>query len=178
MTATNWARLLLACTLALVVQDAVVNQVLVSGYHADLMVLIAAAAGVVGGPQRGAISGFVAGLAADLVLPLPYGLSALTFVLIGFACGLARRGSGEESRLWRGALCLVGGALGTLLYAFLGALVGQPGMLGAGTAEAVVIVAAGGLVLAWPAVSLMRWALAEGATNGPRAVPSGGSASF
>ncbi len=178
MTVTNWARLLLACTAALVFQFAVVDQVLVAGYHADVMVLLAAAAGVVGGPQRGGIAGFIAGLAADLVLPMPFGLSALSFVLVGFGCGLVRRGAGEDSTLWRGALCIVGGAVGTLAYAMLGALVGQPGMLGAGTVASVVVVAAGGLLLAWPVVAAMRWAFAEGAAGGSRAVPSGGSASF
>lgn len=177
MTVTNWARLLLVCTISLIVQVAVVDQVLVSGYHADLMILLPAAAGIVAGPQRGGVAGFIAGLLADLVVPTPYGLSALTYVLVGFGCGLLRRGSGEESLLWRGVLCLAGGAIGTIVFALVGALIGQPGMFGRTVAAAVVVVAAGGLVLAFPAVAAMRWALTLATRAGERhAVPSGGSA--
>lgn len=178
MTAVNWARLLLVCTVAFLLQVALVDQVVVAGVHADVMVLLAVAAGLSSGPQRGAVAGFVLGLFADLVVPTPYGLSSLTFVLVGFAAGLVRGDSDRGDTFFgRGVLCLIGGAVGTLAYAVLAALIGQPGMLGGATFEATLIVGLGGLVLAWPAVWAMDWALALAQSIGDRrSVPSGGSA--
>lgn len=178
MSLVNAARLLLVCIVALLVQVTVLDQVVVAGYHADVMVLLPVAAGLVGGAQRGAVTGFVAGLLADLVLPTPYGLSALTFVLLGFAAGMLRRPSGE-TLFGRGLLCLLGGAVGTLGFAVLGALIGQPGMLGGSTAEAVVAVALGGLVLVWLALAATSWAFVALSGTGERhSMPSGGSATL
>lgn len=179
MTASNWARLVLICVVAFVMQVGLVDQVVVAGYHADVMVLLAAGAGLVGGPQRGAVTGFIAGLFADLSLPTPYGLSALTFVLVGFGAGLLAAPRATESRLARGLTCLVSGGAGTLLYAFLAALVGQSGMLTSSTLEAAVVVAAGGLVLSWPSLAALSWAFSTPRGLGDRHVmPSGGSATL
>lgn len=178
MTATSWARLALVLLAALVVQVAVVDQILVRGTHADLMVLLVGAAGLVAGPQRGAITGFLVGLVADLVVTTPYGLSSLTFVLVGFTFGLLRLApTAREARSVQVALCVAAGAAGTILYAFLGAVLDQSGMLGRTALDAVVVVTIGGLVLAWPAVWAMRWTFqgVDRATAGYR-VPSGGSA--
>ncbi|MDA8296558.1 MAG: rod shape-determining protein MreD [Actinomycetota bacterium] len=179
MTASNWARLFLICVVAFILQVGLVDQVVVAGYHADVMVLLAAGAGLIGGPQRGAVTGFVAGLLADLALPTPYGLSALTFVLVGFTAGLLAAPRATESLLARGLTCLVCGAAGTLLYAFLAALIGQSGMLTSSTLEATVAVAAGGLVLSWPSLVALSWAFATPRGLGDRhVVPSGGSATL
>lgn len=180
MTATSSARLALVLLAALVVQVSVLDQIVVLGEHADVMVLIVGAAGLVAGPQRGAIAGFVTGLVADLVVTTPYGLSSLAFVLLGFGFGLVRLSPAvRETRSVQVAACVVSGALGTVLYAFLGALVGQPGMLGRTGLDAVVIVTLGSVVLAWPALVAVRWALAgtDRASSG-LAVPSGGSATL
>jgi rod shape-determining protein MreD len=53
----------------------------------DLVLLTAIAAGSIGGPDRGATVGFVAGVSYDLLLDTPFGLSALTCVAAGYAAG-------------------------------------------------------------------------------------------
>jgi rod shape-determining protein MreD len=53
----------------------------------DLMLLSAIAAGSVGGADRGATYGFVAGILYDLMLDTPFGLNALTYAVAGFAAG-------------------------------------------------------------------------------------------
>ena len=50
----------------------------VFGAHGDLLLLVPIAAGLTVGPERGAIAGFVAGLAVDLLVTTPFGLTALT----------------------------------------------------------------------------------------------------
>lgn len=178
MSLTNWARLVLLIIAALIFQVAVVDQVVVLGDHADLMVVLAAAAGLVGGPQRGAAAGFLLGLAADLLVITPYGLSALTFVLVGFVCGLLRStAAAREGGTLRYLACVVAGAAGTLAYALLGALIGQPGMLGHQGVDAVLVVFLGGVVLAWPALRAAAWTFrGTRATLEGYSVPSGGSA--
>ena len=129
------------------------------------------------GPERGAIAGFVAGLAADLVVNLPYGLSPLTFVLVGFATGLLR-----NTILARGidgaqvVSCVGAAAAGTILYALLGAVAGQHGLLGVETAEALLAVSLGAIVLSYPALVASRWAFAGTRRTLGMPIPHGGSA--
>src|SRR5205807_513217 len=58
----------------------------------DAMLLVAVLAGLVAGPEKGAVTGFVAGLLADLTLQTPFGLSALVLSLVGFGVGMLQTG--------------------------------------------------------------------------------------
>ncbi|HUP69473.1 MAG TPA: rod shape-determining protein MreD [Acidimicrobiales bacterium] len=125
----------------------------------DVLLLIAVAAGIVGGPERGAVIGFSAGIVADLFLHTPLGLSAMAFSLVGFAVGTVQS-SVIRSAWWiPPATAFVASAAGILLYAILGALIGRPEFL-----EPRVLVVAAGVgaanALLTPAlVPVMAWAL-------------------
>ena len=69
---------------AVVLQAAVVSRLDVFGAHADLLVLVPIAVALVDGPERGAMAGFVAGLAVDLLSTTPFGLTALAYSVVGF----------------------------------------------------------------------------------------------
>ena len=56
------------------------------------MLLVAVAGGLVGGPVRGAVLGFAAGIAIDVFLRTPMGLSALVFTLVGYGVGVVSTG--------------------------------------------------------------------------------------
>ena len=175
MTLSAWTRFLALGLAGLVLQVGVLDQIVVGGTHADALVLLAGAAGVVLGPGQGATVGFVLGLFADAVVELPFGLSALTFVLVAFVAGLAAGATaGRDRPSADAALCVVAAAAGTLLYALLGALLGQPDMLGSHTAIALLVVTLGAVILGFPALAATRWAAGSG--RGPASVPSGGSA--
>lgn len=177
MTTANWVRLVVVVIVALVIQVAVLDDVTVFGAHPDVMILVAACAGMAAGPQRGAIAGFVAGLAADLVVNLPYGMSALTFVLVGFGTGLLRANlAARDVESTQTAACAAAAAVGTLLYAFLGALTGRSGMLGLTTVYAVVVVTLGAVVLSWPVLRSLRWVFSGSRAHLGLVVPRGGSA--
>ena len=60
--------------------------------------------------------------------------------------------------------------------AALGALAGQSGTLGHGTANAVLVVTIGSIVLAPIALACLRWVFSRGRSRAGYAVPSGGSA--
>jgi rod shape-determining protein MreD len=178
MTVSHWARLALVVLTALLFQVAVLDQIVVLGAHPDVMIVLAGAAGAVCGSSRGAVIGFVLGLAADLVLPTLFGLSVLDFVLVGFGAGLVRSLPGDrDGRSMQVATCLLAAALGTILYAILGDIAGQPGMLERQTIVTTLVVTLGAIVLAVPAIGALRWVVrgADRVAVG-RAVPSAGSA--
>jgi rod shape-determining protein MreD len=177
VTASSWVRLVFVVAVGLVFQVAVLDDVTVFGAHPDVMILVAACAGMAAGPQRGAIAGFTAGLAADLVVNLPYGLSPLTFVLVGFGTGLLRANlAARDVESTEAATCVAAAAAGTLFYALLGALTGRSGMLGFVTVYALVVVTLGAVVLSWPVLRSLRWVFAGSQDRLGLAVPRGGSA--
>ncbi|MEA2703532.1 MAG: rod shape-determining protein MreD [Actinomycetota bacterium] len=63
---------------ALILHTAVFPQLRIFDVAPDVLLLFAIAGGLAGGPDRGAVLGFVAGILADLFLQTPFGLSALT----------------------------------------------------------------------------------------------------
>ncbi len=178
MTPSSSARFALVALLALVVQVGVLDQIVVLGAHPDVMIVLAASAGLVLGAERGATLGFFLGLVADLVLPSPYGLSALAYVFIAFGAGLLRQLPGDrDTRGVQAAACVAVSALGTVLYALLGGLIGQSGMLSGQLVYVTLVVTLGSVVLAVPSLATMRWvqrATERGEATYP--VPSGGSA--
>jgi rod shape-determining protein MreD len=172
-----WTRLAAVAVLALVFQVAVLDQIVVWGAHPDVLVILPAAAGLLQGPQRGAIVGFVAGVAADLVVQLPFGLSLLAFVLAGFAAGLiARASTASDGGLADVIRCVLLAVATLALYVLIGTAIGQPGLLTVQTARALGVVAIGAVILSAPVLSLMRWCFLGARRGGWSSVPSGGSA--
>lgn len=177
MTPGNWARLLSVVIVSLVAQVALFDNVTVLGAHPDLLILIAAAAGITQGPGRGATVGFIAGVAADLVVNLQFGLSALTFTLIGFAAGLLRPAlTSRDSTASQVAACVASALAGTILYAVIGTLAGTHGLIGTATADAVLSVTLGAVVLSYPELAAVRWALSGTRAELGLSIPPGGSA--
>ncbi len=164
-------RLSLVIVAFVVVQQTLVLGIRVGGIHPDVMVLLPIAAAVVGGPARGAIVGFTAGLVADLFLPTPFGLSALTGSLTGYGVGLATVAL-DRSAWWLPPTAgLAASAVYELLYAGLGALLGQPQMLHVDLAGIALVVACANAVVAIVAVRMVDWAMPSASTEGmPTAV--------
>lgn len=144
---------------ALILQITLFIDVRVAGVAPELMALIAAAAAITAGPQRGSVAAFIAGLLWDVFLPTPLGLSAVSFALVAYAAGLVTAGLLKGARSQ--AALLVAGATATslALYALLGELVGQIGLLEPGLARIAVMAALLNGMLSYAAVPLVRWAL-------------------
>ena len=177
MSPAAWGRTLLVILIALVLQVGVIDQLVVLGAHADLFPILAVGAGLLAGPQRGAAIGFVTGLVADLVVTTPYGLSPLCFTIVAFGMGLVRSiPQGRDAPSADVAACVVGTALATLLFAIVGAAVRQPGMLGITALDAVLVTAIGAIVLSWPVLFTLRWALRDSRATSAYSIGAGGSA--
>ena len=177
MTTRGASRVVLVVALFVVVQQTLVLDLRIGGVHPDIMVLLPILAGIIGGPSRGAAMGFVAGLAADLFLPTPFGLSALVATLGGFAVGEATLAV-DRTAVWLPVVAALGGsALYEVVYAVLGSVLGQPQMLHTDVLRIVVVVSVANAVLAVPAMRVVNWALPVASTEGVPTSPLSSGAS-
>lgn len=159
------------------IQVAVLSQVTVAGAHPDALLLLAVAAGLAGGAQQGAVVAFLAGLVADLFVVTPYGLSALCYVLVAFTVGLvASLPAGRAPRLVRVVVSFAASVAGTLLYAGLCILVGQPHLSGRALLDVVLVVSVANAVLAIPTIAAVQWAFAGNVAGAHEYAAASGSA--
>ncbi|MFD5426243.1 rod shape-determining protein MreD [Streptomyces sp. NPDC127084] len=124
-------RMLLATPLvivALVIQVTVLARLQLPGAVPDLILLVVLALALVYGHTSGALIGFGAGLLTDLAPPADHavGRYALVLCLIGYCAGLLKPENGRLNSATGPMAVVVGAAIGsTLLYAGVGALVGD-----------------------------------------------------
>jgi rod shape-determining protein MreD len=154
--------------LAVVLHTAVLPELRIAGVAADLLLLLGITAGLSAGPARGAVVGFAAGLLADCFLQTPFGLSALTHALVGHGVGALHRRLVPTGRWVPVATATVASAVGVILFAVLGAAIGQAHLLRGGLLRVVVVVALVNGVLHVLVVGPLRWAVAP--ERGPRLV--------
>jgi len=155
-------RMTLVILAALVLQVSVVADMHLFSATGDIMLLLGIAAGLAGGPERGAIVGFSSGIAFDLLLHSPFGLSALVYCLIGYAVGSFQTTVLRSSR-WIPVVCAaVASAAGVLLFAVIGEVIGQESYVSDELVQIVLVVVVLNSLLALPAVRVMRWALEGG----------------
>lgn len=154
----SWARTALIVLVTLVLQVTLFSRFSYEGARPDLMILLAVVAGFRLGPERGAIIGFAAGVSFDIVLSTPLGLSALVYTIVGYAVGATTAGMVRTSRWAASAVAAVGSAAGMVLYALVGAVLGEPTLSGPSLASIVVLVAVVNAVLAPLADRALAWA--------------------
>lgn len=112
----------------LILQVSVFGRLQLPGATPDILLLVVVGLAMVYGPTGGCLVGFAGGLLADLAPPSDHAIGryALVLCLMGYAAGLLRPDHGRQ-RSVAGSLVVVGGAAvaSTLLYAMVGALVGD-----------------------------------------------------
>lgn len=126
------------------------------GTPGDLLLLFTIAAGMASGPVRGATVGFIAGVAMDLVLLTPFGLSSLAYLAVGYAVGTIHDGVLRSAPWIPVVVALVATALGIIFFVMLGQLVGQQFRLPE-LPRVVVVTSVINAVLIFPAVAVTRW---------------------
>lgn len=158
---TRALRAAIVVLVALVLHTAVLPNVRIADVRPDLMLLLAVLGGLAAGPQVGAVFGFACGVAVDLVLQTPLGLSALTFCLIGFAVGTFQ-GVLIRSAFWlTPAVAAAASGVGVLTFAVLGAVIGQSHLVRTTTLAVITFVALLNGLFAPPAARVVAWALKE-----------------
>jgi rod shape-determining protein MreD len=124
-------RMLLSTTLvivAMVIQVSVLARLHLPGAVPDLLLLTVLGLALVYGHVGGALVGFGAGLLADLAPPADHaaGRYALVLCLVGYLAGLVKPENGRLKSATGPMAVVVAAAVGTtLLYAGVGALVGD-----------------------------------------------------
>ena len=120
-------RLVLIVITLIVLQTTVFEHLRIFDAGPELCLLATIAIAYEEGPQTGALFGFVSGLALDMQLNTPAGLSALSFALTGYVLGVFQGGLVRESRGIAPVLGLVGGLIGGTVFVVVGGIAGQAG---------------------------------------------------
>lgn len=106
---------------AVVVQHGLMPDLTIFGVHPDILLLLTVVVGITGGADRGAVAGFAAGLATDIFLTTPLGLSAMAYAIAGYLIGLAAVDADDLP--WTiGGFAALGTAVGVTLYVVLAGL--------------------------------------------------------
>ena len=164
MTSSSRFRVPLVLITCLLLHTTVLAGIRVGGVMPDLMLLVAVAAGITGGPDRGAGIGFASGMALDLFLSSPLGLSALVFTLVGYGMGAAHTGVLRPSWYLRSLAAMLGSVAGVLLYAVVGTMLGDP-LFNLRLVPVIVVVALANALLAPVVVRVVGWSLAGDAPD-------------
>jgi len=164
-----WIRGGVVVVLILLVQEGLLHGMRIDGIRPELLLGAGIVAGVVGTPEGGAVLAFVAGVAADLFVATPFGLTALVASIVAYGCGTVQQAMGVSNRWSVPLLTGAGTLIAVAAWAALGTVLGLPGLLVPRLAVVAAIVAAGNVVVAVPLAPVMRWVFAgvPGAVSAP-----------
>jgi rod shape-determining protein MreD len=159
VSARVYVRVTFVVFVALMAQSTLLNGIRIGGIHPDMVWLLPITAALLDGPETGAIVGFWSGLAFDLVLPTPFGLSALVGCLLGYSVGLATAAVDKRTAWLKPVAALIGAVGADMLFAVLGAILGQQQMVRVDFVALFAVVSVSSLILVLPVNRLMRWAM-------------------
>jgi rod shape-determining protein MreD len=151
-------RLGLVVVTLLVIQTSVFPHLKLLGAIPDLLLVATVAMAYEGGPQSAAMFGFGAGLAIDLFLSTPVGLSALSFSMAGYLLGVFQGGLIRESRNIAPIFGGVGGLLGGTIFVVVGGIAGQTGFLSFASVKIILVAAIYDAVVAYVIFPFVHWA--------------------
>ena len=152
-------RLPLVLVLALIVHTTVLPSFRIAGVMPDVMLLLAVAAGLEGGPMYGALMGFASGMLADLLLSTPLGLSALVFTVVGYGVGVTKGGLLRDTAWFAVLVAFAASTAGVGLFAVAASVLGDTHVLNAHLTTIMIVVGVTNGLLAPPMVRIVRWAL-------------------
>ncbi|MBU6329532.1 MAG: hypothetical protein KGR18_06230 [Acidobacteria bacterium] len=157
--------LLLATTAVL--QRLLLDQIRIADVAADGFLVLSVATGVVAGSRRGAVVGFAAGLALDLMVLTPFGLGALSSLVAGAVAGSLERLIVHSARTLTLAVGFASAFVGVLFFVLVGSLLGGVGLVDGHLPVILLLVPATTAVLVLPVRRLIRWAEAPSRALSP-----------
>ncbi len=123
----------------------------------QFVLAVVVAAGAVGGPDRGAVVGFVFGLLYDLSGSTPLGLVALCYGLGGMTAGYVHTLVSEPQWWLASIFAVVGAAVGELAVPFAGQMIGDEGWITPSLLVEIPIVAGAAGLLCPALMPISRW---------------------
>jgi rod shape-determining protein MreD len=149
-------RVIALVIVTVVLQIAVVTQVIFWGANADLLPLVALSVGLLGGPISGATVGFSLGLVADMALLQTPGVTSLLLIGVGYQAGRYRELRDASHKM----VPAVGGFVATLVYAIAFSLVqfllGVDASVSALVIRSIIVAAVVNGLIATPLFKLVR----------------------
>jgi len=137
------------------------------GVAPDLVLVATIAVAYRVGPETGAVYGFFAGLAIDLFLQTPLGLSALSFAIVAFGVGILHTGLSRTPRFVAAMLGGAGGLAGGVLFVVLAALAGEDQVIAVRTIWVLVLATLYDTLLAIPLFPVARWVVGSATEETP-----------
>ena len=156
----------------LTLQTTLIAELYAFGATGDIMMLLPIAAGISAGRDRGAIVGFVTGLALDLVVHgTPLGFFALGYTLVGYIVGALQAGV-LRAAWWIPVLTAFGGSLlGIVTLAVVGEFLGFEHLFDRHLLAIGAVVAVLNAALVLPMLRVVRWSMPVMTSSG-RLVPT------
>lgn len=152
-------RIAVALALTVVAHLTLLSRLRIDGIRPDALLLFSVIAGLLMGPERGAIVGFFAGVLADLFIQTPMGLSALAYSLIAFGVGSVQAGILRTTWWIPVVTAFAASGAGVVLFALLAAVVGHPELVSPRLVAIAACVAAMNAALAPAGMRLLTWAM-------------------
>lgn len=158
---SRWTRLVLVLLIVISLQTTLFAEMRPFGVAAQLVLLFVVVSGSINGSTIGALTGLIAGLMYDFVLPTPVGLTSLVLGLAGATAGLLVYFYREPT--WWMRLITIGvvSLLGEVYYPLAQTVVGLDGWLQFRIIKVAIVVAVCNLVLSPIAIFVCRWTLTE-----------------
>jgi len=147
---------------ALVAQVSILTEFRIQGSSVELMLVVAILAGFHGGPERGALVAFFAGLLQDSIMSAPLGLHALVFPPLAVAVSSLEQRMIRSTKLTDAVALLLAIACGMFMVAAVGLLFGLPPFDPAVLLVKALTVAALTTAVAPPVNRAVRWAVLGG----------------
>ena len=154
-----WFRLGAIALVLLAFQTTICADLKPFGETVDLMLLASVATGLVGGSQYGALGGFIFGVAFDLVLVTPFGLSPLVYGIVAFIAGYSQSLTFQQMWYLQSVMVAAGSALGVFILAVVQQIIGPRAPLGSELVQTALVVGIANGVLAPLALPVQRWCL-------------------
>jgi cell shape-determining protein MreD len=143
----------------LALQRTIFVEVQIGGVIIQIMMATAAAAGVAGGSERGAVVGFTLGLMFDLAEGTPLGSTATAMTVAGAVGGLLALIAADPHWWLEAIFTALGTAVGVAMIPLLRAFIGESEPFQRQLGVVVAVVAVAGAVLSPVLVPLGRWCL-------------------
>ena len=153
-------RLVLVGLVALTIQTTFCASHRISDVTPNVMLALAICSGIVAGPEAGALAGFFFGLAYDLTLATPLGLSALTFAVSAFVVAIVKDSITVDQAWWLTLLLGFAGSAGAILaYAVAGTMVGEHGWIHRSLIRQSIVVGLINMALALILTKVQAWTM-------------------
>ncbi|MCH2425205.1 MAG: rod shape-determining protein MreD [Actinomycetota bacterium] len=159
---THRFRVLALLLTATVAQVTVFDEVRVAGASVEYLLLVSVLTGYHGGPERGAVVAFFAGLLHDAVTVTPMGLHALVYPSLAVATSHLEVRLARFTRPFLGSGLAIAIAGGVLAAAAVGSLFGLRELGDPGLLRTTVVVVVMTVAVAPPTSRAVRWAVTGG----------------